>query len=389
MSRTVIHLDVPDFHIAVERVLEPRLHDRPVAVAVQTATRALVYSTSSEARQNGVYRGMALDAARKNCPDLTVLAPRNDLYSRATEAVIAILRQFSPVIEPLRFGHAYLDMTGSQRLFGSFKDAAFKAQKEIHHRLRLDANAGVASNKLVSKVASDVVYYKGEQSGLCDVQHGHESNFLAPLEVGFLPGVKRPVRQQLYELNIRLIREVTRVSSEHLQLVFGRFGLLLYERACGVDNRPVQPPKKAPEIVQVETLQQDSNDFDELMHLMFRALYAASRRLREKEWTTRRLVIELTYSDHKNSLAQQRFVCTQDEYLLTTRAQQVLQKCLTRRVRVRKLTLKLCDLTPVPQQLSLFDTPENQDPRLAALTLAMDRIRNRYGEQAIQFGRAA
>ncbi len=389
MSRTVIHLDVPDFHIAVERVLEPRLYKRPVAVAVQTATRALVYSTSSEARQNGVYRGMALDAACKKCPDLTVLPPRDDLYSRATKAVIAILRQFSPVIEPLRYGHAYLDMTGSQRLFGSFKDAAFKAQKEIRNRLQLDANAGVASNKLVSKVASDVVYFNGEQLGLCDVRRGNETNFLAPLEVGFLPGVKHRVRQQLYELNIRLIRQMTQVSSEHLQLVFGRFGLLLYERARGVDNRPVQPPKNAPEIVQVETLEQDSNDFDELMHLTFRALYAASRRLREKEWTTSRLVIELTYSDHKNSLAQQRFVCTRDEYVLTTWTQNVLQKCLTRRVRVRKITLKLCDLGPVPQQLSLFDKPENQDPRLAALTQAMDRIRDRYGEHAIQFGRAA
>ena len=157
MPRSIIHIDIGDFPIAVERVLEPRLRRRPVVVAVQTATRSLVAALSREAAGQGVQRGMPLPQARKYCRDLTVLPPNEELYTRATTALFGLLGRFSPLIEPLRFGHAYLDMTGSTRLFGCAVDAAARAQREIRDRLGLDAVAGVACNKLVSKVASDLL----------------------------------------------------------------------------------------------------------------------------------------------------------------------------------------------------------------------------------------
>jgi len=387
MSRDVIHIDVTDFHIAVERVLEPRLRQRPVAVAIRTSTRSLVYAVSSEARANGVYRGMPLQQALRNCPDLTVLPPNEELYFRATSAIIHLLGQFTPVIEPLRFGHAYLDMTGSGKLFGGVKDAAAKALREIRQRLSLDANAGVASNKLVSKVATDVVTVAGKRRDLCDVQHGYEERFLAPLAIGYLPGVRRPVRQQLLDLNVRIIRELAVIPVESLQMVFGRFGLLLHQRAHGIDNRPVQPPKRAPEIVEPETLDQDSNDFYLLRAIAHRLLARAARRLRLQQFRAARLVIEIRYSDYKENTAQRRLPPTDDETELAAGVDDALDRAVNRRVRVRKITLRLCDLTRAPLQLSLFD--EDQDPRRKALTAAMDKIRDRYGDQAIRFGRAA
>ncbi|HPR88592.1 MAG TPA: DNA polymerase IV, partial [bacterium] len=218
MSRTIIHIDVSDFPVAVERVLEPRLRQRPVAVAVQTASRALVAALSREAAGCGIERGMPLPQARKYCPDLTVLPPNETLYHRATAALLDLLGRFSPVIEPLRFGHAYLDMTGSTRLFGAAIDAAARAQREIHEHLRLEAVAGIASNKLVSKVASDLLTRQTAVRPLCDVHCGEEEHFLSPLPVTCLPGVQLKVRQQLRELNVRLVHDLARIPAEHLQM---------------------------------------------------------------------------------------------------------------------------------------------------------------------------
>ncbi|RPH95194.1 MAG: DNA polymerase IV, partial [Calditrichaeota bacterium] len=260
-GRHIIHIDVADFPIAVERVLEPKLRQRPVVVAVETTTRSLVFSASEEARQQGIFRGMPLYMAKKQCADLRVLPPNEDLYRRATQAMMEVLEKFTPVYEPLRFGHAYLDMTGSTRLFGDVKDAAASIQREMRARLSLGSSAGVAANKLVSKVASDFVSGLGDRFGLYDVRRGDEEYFLAPLSVRYLPGVRNKVYDELRDLNVRIIHDLAEIHVEHLQMVFGRFGQVLHQRALGIDPRPVQPVRQAPEMVEVEQLDDDSNDY--------------------------------------------------------------------------------------------------------------------------------
>jgi len=383
MERDIIHIDIAAFPVAVERVVEPRLRDRPVVVAGESAARSLVYATSAEARLAGVRRGMLLPQALKLCSDLTVLPPNADLYARATLAMVRILGQFSPVIEPLRFGHAYLDMTGTHRLFGHIKDGAARAQREIRERLRLDPTVGLASNKLVSKVASDI----SEPLGLCDVKRGDEQGFLAPLTVRHLPGVRRNVREQMLELNVRLIRELVCLSMDHLTMVFGRTGLLLYERARGIDHTPVQPPQRKPEVCETETLPEDSNDFFLLRTVLFRLIAQGARRLRQDGICTRRISIEVRYSDQKEDRGQQRCAATHLDGELFTVGERLFKEVLTRRVRVRKLTVRLCDLCATPRQLSLFESAApSKDKRLTA---AMDRIRDKYGEGTIYFGKAA
>jgi len=387
MSRNILHIDVTDFHVAVERVMEPRLKDRPVAVAIETASRALVFALSREAAANGVRRGMPVHDALKICPGLTVLPPNEDLYRRATVALLELLGQFTPVIEPLRFGHAYLDLTGSVKLFGGVVDAAARAQNEIRRRLRLDANAGVASNKLVSKVATDVVTSQSRKPGLCDVGHGQEEPFLAPLRVGYLPEVQKTTQEQLRDLNVHLIRELASLSAENLQMVFGRLGIALYQHARGIDNRPVQPTRRAPQIVELESFDDDTNDYQRLQSALFRLLARAARRLRQSRLFTGRLVVEVRYSDCQEGRAQQRLPAAQDDWALLQHAESVLQHAVTRRVRIRQLTLRLCDLTAASDQLDFFATPP--DPKQTALTRALDKIRDRYGDRAIGFGRAA
>ena len=387
MNPNIIHINIANFYIAVENVMQPSLRGRPAAVAIETTARSLIYAVSDEAQRNGVYRGMPLYKALKQCRDLQILPPNEPLYRRATQAMMDVLGQFTPVLEPLRFGHAYLDMRGTSRLFGQVKDAAAKAQREIRDRLRLEASAGVASNKLVSKVASDFIIDRGERFGLCDVRHGDEAPFLAPLRVGYLPGVRSKIRQELLDLNIKINGQLASVPEAAMQAVFGRFGLLLRERARGNDNRPVQPPKRSPEIVEQRQLDDDSNDYNYLLSLLYNLLANAVLRLRDKALRASRLVVTVQYSDFKDNRAQQKFQPLDTEIEMNPILRSVFERVLTRRVRVRKLTLRLHDLSPDPHQLDLFGPLG--DPQDAAVSEAMDAICRRFGSRAIRFGRAA
>jgi len=387
MPRHIIHIDITDFPIAVERVLEPRLRDRPVAVAVEKASRSLIVAASAEARQNGIYRGLPLNQARRRCKDVTILPPNEDLYQRATRAMLDIMNRFTPIIEPLRFGHAYLDMTGGSNFFGGVKDVAYKAQHDIRKQLRLDAVAGVAANKLVSKVASDMIVQAKTNDNLCDVKWGDEERFLAPLKINYLPGIDKKIRTELLDLNVRFVKELAALQVEHLQMIFGRKGMLLHQRARGIDNRPVKPPQRSPEIVERLTLAHDSNDMNFLLAELYTLLAQATQRLRTPHWQTRRIVIKVVYSDYKENVAQQRISPLNTETELAPVVEQIFERALNRRVRVRSITLRLLDLCRTTRQLSLF--PPNPDPRIEAVAHTVERIRKRFGNHAIRFGRAA
>lgn len=387
MNHNVIHLDVPEFRVAVEQVVHPELRNRPVAVALQSDTRSFVFSSSQQAQQHGVFRGMVLQKAYKNCSDLVVVPPNEELYWRATSAMVRVFNEFSPVIEPRRYGHGYLDMTGN-RLFGRAIDAAFKAQREILNRLNLRAFAGVASNKLVSKVASSVAATQNRYDALCDVDPGEEEDFLAPLHVHYLSGVTKKVREQLYELNIRFIKELTAISPHHLEMALGRTGLLLFQRARGIDNSPVQPVKRQPEIIEQEKLAQDTNDVDILRAIVFRLLSRGMRNVRRMGQRTGRLTLALQYSDLKEARVQKKVSPADTEQELLADINGLFDRALTRRLGVRRIQLSLGALTAAPLQLSLFE--ENiGNPKIQAINAAMDKIRDRYGDGAVYYGRAA
>ncbi len=379
MERSVLYVDITAFAVSVEAVLEPRLRDRPVVVAVQKASRSLVYASSYEARQMGIHRGMPLHEAKKRCRDLVVLPPNEPLYARATRAMLDILGHYSPVIEPVRYGHAFLDVTGTQRLFGSAVDTAARAQREIRESLRLEATVGVATNKLVSKVASDVT----KPRGLQNVKPGYEERFLSPLPVRYLPGVGQRTLEQLSELNVRFIRELAILPLWHLTHIFGRRGVQLHQWAHGIDPRPVQPPARQPVVTEEDTLSEDTNQLFALRALLFRLVERACRRLRRNDVTTQRLGLYLRYSDNRDARGEARLAFpSQMEFEIYPVAEELLLRLLTRRVRVRVLRLQFAELHPPSGQLELFP---HEEERLKRLVAAVDRIRDRFGENAVRY----
>ncbi len=382
MKREIIHVDIAAFAVEVERVVHPELRGRPVVVAPVGPSRSVVTAVSREAWAAGIRRGMPVSRAVRYCRGVAVLPPNEPLYARASRAVCEILARFSPVLEPSGYGHAYVDLTGTGRLFGPARDAAWCAQREIRRRLRLEAALGVASNKLVSRIASEVT----KPVGLQDVQPGDERSFLAPLPARLLPGVGPKTVELLAELNLRLIREIGDMEPEHLALAFGRLGFLLHQRARGIDDTPVYPPRAVPVLEQEQTLAEDSNDLRLLKGVLSGLCARAGERLRADSQRAGRMELRIRYSDCREDLGREKLVPPlQSSSALDVRAGRLLEKTLTRRTRVRRLGVRLLELISGPAQLELFDRP--QEARTAKLEAALDRLRHRFGEKAVRKGR--
>jgi len=376
MEREIIHIDIAAFAVAVERVVHPELRRRPVVVAPVGPSRSVVTALSPEAQEAGIRKGMILARALRRCRDLVVLPPNEPLYARATRALCRILEGFSPVLEPAGYGHAYLDMTGTERLFGPPRDAAWRAQKEIRQRLRLDAALGVASNKMVSRIAAVVT----EPAGLQDVPAGDESAFLAPLPAQLLPGVGPKTQEQLRELNIRLIRELAAIKLDHLTLAFGRLGFVLHQRALGIDDTPVYPPRTVPAVEEEIALAEDSNDWDVLKGALYGLCGRAGERLRAEKRRAGQMELRARYSDYREAAGKAKLVPPlQSTAVLSARAERLFEHILARRMRVRSLHLRLTGLSSGPTQLELFADPAAQ--RRARLESALDDLRRRFGEE--------
>ena len=368
----IIHVDIAAFAVAVERVVHPELRRRPVVVAPVGPSRAVVTALSPEAREAGIRQGMILARAQRRCRDLVVLPPNEPLYARASRAVCRVLEEFSPVLEPAGHGQAYLDMTGTGRIFGPPRDAAWRAQKEIRQRLRLEAALGVASNKMVSRIAAVVT----EPAGLQDVPAGDEPAFLAPLSVNLLPGVEAGTQELFRELNIRIIRELAAMRVEHLLLAFGRFGFVLHQRALGVDNTPVYPPRALPAVEEEAVLAEDSNDWDCVRGVLRGLCGRAGERLRAQKQRAGRMELRVRYSDYREAAGKAQLAPPlQSTAGLTACAEPLLERVLARRTRVRRLQLSLSALSSGPAQLELFADPAVE--RHARLESALDTLHRR------------
>jgi DNA polymerase-4 len=374
MDREIIYMTVPSFPVAVERVIHPELRGRPVVVASFVAARSVVTALSSEAWNAGIRKGMVLAKALRYCRNAIVLPPNEPLYLRASRAIFKVLGNFSPLLEPSGHGHAYMDITGTGRLFGPPRDTAWKAQKEILRQLHLDASLGVASNKMVSKIASDLI----RPAGLQDVPHGNESSFLSPLPVRMLPGVGPQTERQFEDLNIRLIHDVAVMRLDLLALAFGRFGFVLHQRALGIDRTPVYPMRAVPVLEHGRVLPEDSNDYDVLKGVLTDLCEQAGKQLREKRLCAGKMELHIRYADyredgHKVPLKPP----VQSSAILYSRALPLLDGILTRRTRVRSMNLCLMDLSQGSVQLELFADPRPE--RRLKLEFALDTLRNRFG----------
>ncbi|MBW1779658.1 MAG: DNA polymerase IV, partial [Deltaproteobacteria bacterium] len=372
--------------ITVARISRPNLRGRLVAVAGPRSGRSLALSASWEARSEGAFKGMSLENAKAYCPGLTGLPPDPTVTAKACQELARAAARYTPLYEPSRPGHLYLDFTGTQRLWGKAKDTACCLRKEIQERLRLTGTVGVASNKMVSNIASRTISFS---EGVSDVNHGQEASFMAPLKVGLMPGIGRMRRNRLLEeLNIIRIRQLAALDMGRLTLIFGRQAHVIHQRALGIDPTPVYPLTRVPEIAEGITLPQEENDDPRLLGYLYRLVERCASRMRKSGWIPRKAGLLIRYIDQVETQGRLNLYRPgfQDRDLYNPLEKLFFKRC-NRRVRVGFIKVWFREFSPPDSQLTLFHTPSPDEERRSMLTHALDHIRERYGEDAVMYGR--
>jgi DNA polymerase IV len=424
--RSVLFVDPPAFCTTLEGIVAPALRTRPLAVAPPGADRATILALSSEARLAGLVRGMSVRKAQRLCPDLIVLPPNPRLYARASRALHEILRAFAPTIEPRGYGHSFLDLTGTGRLFGPPQDVAARIRREVHERLRLPLSVGIAANKLVSQAAirvdrrtagrADGYRSRQQDNELLYVPAGDERGFLAPQPLEVLPELDSAMRARLEDYQLDLIGEVAAIPESALCAVFGHSGRLLRARAQGIDPRPVLPPERQSEFHVVHTLATDTNDLGVLHSILRLMSEHLGRRLRQRELAAGRLCVKATYADYTTVVRAVPLRAALLDAELWDAARRAFTLANTKRLAIRAVALTLDRLMETEAQLELWegqrggyplaggwadrqqkhtnaeslsvsDCPAASLPRCpATLQHAMDHIHSRYGAGALRRG---
>ncbi len=411
--RSVLFVDPPAFCTSLEGLVAPALRTRPLAIAPPGADRATILALSAEARLAGLEQGMSVRTAQRLCPDLIVLPPNPRLYAHVSRALHEILRIYAPTIEPRGYGHAFLDLTGTGRLFGPPQDVAARIRQEASERLGLAVSVGIATNKLVSQAAIKADRWTGSHTdgeSLLYVPAGDEQGFLAPHPLQVMPELEAGVRTRLEDYQLDLIGEVAAIPESALCAVFGRQGSTLRARAQGIDPRPVLPPERQSEFHVTHTLTTDTNDVGVLFPLLRLLSERLGRRLRRRGLTAGRLMVETTYADYTAGARSVPLRAALLDAELWDAARRAFVLANTKRLAVRTVALTLGRLMEAEAQLDLWagqrgggadgqqkhssaeylsgaDCPASPLPRCpAALQDAVDRVRARYGARALRGG---
>ncbi len=373
--KSVLFVDPPAFQTTIEELDDPRLRSRPVAISPLAADRALILAVSPEARAAGVERGMAATLARKVCPDLIVRPPNPRRCAAADQALQRILARVAPVIEPRGWGHAYLDLTGTERLLGSATAVAHRLERETRAELRLPLAVGVATNKLVSEVAAAVI--KRHAAEVHSVPPGTEADFLAPEPVVVLPTLSDRMRIRLDEYQLVWIGEVAAVGERPLRQVFGLAGRTLHQHTCGIDHRPVLPPAVQAACRVAVVLATDTNDRAALRAVLRTLNDRLGARLRQRQLAAGALTLLVRYSDDVVARRTQRVAYGTLDADLWRAAGALLDLLLTRRLTIRSLALLAADLRDPGGQCELWpDLAVRMRPTAVALQQVRDAIRS-------------
>jgi len=385
VDREILHITVPAFPIALARVVHSHLRGRPVAVAALNSERALLQCVSAEAASDGVHAGTPIYIARKSCPSLIVIAPDPLLTAKGSQALMELSGEFTPIVEP-GAGRVFLDLTASLKLFGPARDVAARLEKAIASQLGLQAMAGAGINKLVSRVAADLM----REPGVYDVFHGSEKNFLAPFPVSVLPGVGESRQIMLFrDLNLQRVEQVASLSIPQLRLAVGPFAPLLHDRSCGIDRSPVQPPRFWTEIVEEGLLDQEENDDAILLCELLRLVEGCGLRLRRLNKGARKLTLSVMYADGVTQQGKKLLTSpTSLDLLLLGFVEELFFATCQRRQRVRALRLSVDQVAEEAGQLDLFaPAAAKVSQKQTDLQETLDALREKHGRDAVRWGK--
>lgn len=383
-SISILHVDMDAFFVSVELLEHPELRGLPVIVGGQKNQRGVVTSASYEARKFGVHSAMPLRTAGKLCPHAVFLDNRHELYSQWSDRVASILAKYSPVVEMASIDEAYLDLTGTERILGQSLAAAHRLLAEITRSTGLPCSGGLASTRLVAKVASD----QAKPRGLIWVPPGAEAAFLAPLSVRRIPGIGRVTDAALAGAQIRTVQELAEVSLQRLEEMFGRWGSALYRKARGDDTYEFFVDAEPKSISHNCTFREDTSDRETIEGTLSFLTQKAGKRVRDAGLFCRTVTLTLRFSNFRTVTRSRTFAAPTDlDSAILSAARALLRTAWDGSARLRLVGVALSSFlasSAATGQLELLDSAQRE--KLERLARAADRLRDRFGFSKLQLG---
>jgi DNA polymerase IV len=382
MIRTILHVDMDAFYAAVEQRDHPEYRGKPVIVGSdpkQGKGRGIVATCSYEARKFGVHSAQPISQAWKLCPHGIYVLPDMDKYGRVSGLVMNLLADFTDSIEQVSIDEAFLDVTGSEKLFGTGAEIAGQIKNRIREELGLTASVGVATNKFIAKVASDLK----KPDGLVVVAPGYEKEFLAPLSIGRLWGVGPKTEASLKRIGLERIGQIADLKHTDLTLSLGKSGAHLWQLAQGIDDRPVFPDECYKSIGHEITFEKDTADPETLHRTLLDLAERVARRLRSNKAWARTIAIkyrEADFSTFTRRTTLNNPVNTAESIFPV--AQKLLKPLLREGVCVRLIGIYASNLEieAAGKQMSFLSPVPEKEQKLAS---ALDSIAERFGGRAI------
>lgn len=377
-ERHIIHVDLDAFFPSVEEILDPSIAGLPILVGGDPQGRGVVSSASYAARAYGVRSAMPMARALRLCPNAVVLRGNHKVYGEYSMRAMDILSEYTPLWESVSIDEAFLDVTGCERLWGSHEMIGRDIQMRIKEEIGLPASVGVASNKLVAKVASGL----RKPLGFVVVLYGQEADFLAPMPVERIWGVGQVTAQALRDMGVRTIGELARFPLEVLKAEFGRQGASMYQHARGIDDSAVEMGQSPKSIGHERTFAQDTADIDEIGRCLLGLAEKTAARLRRHGLRARVVTLKLRYEDFRTVTRRVTLVEATDlAEVLYVEASKLLKRELRAGAEIRLVGISAGGLVEGGYQLSLFGGDEL---RLRRLSKVVDDIRDRYGDGALR-----
>ncbi len=385
----IIHADMDAFYASVELLDKPHLVDKPVAVGGPSRTRGVISAANYIARQYGVHSALPCAIASRRCPDLVLLKPRMALYADYSRKIREIFYRYTPLIEPLALDEAFLDASASEKLFGSSEQIAKRIKQEIKTELKLTASIGIAPNKFIAKIASDIQ----KPDGFVVVRENEIQAFLDPLPITRIWGIGKVTAARLHDQGIKSIEELRQLSEAQLQTWFGKHGSHLWQLSHGIDERKVVSDGQAKSISHETTFDINLDNLDLVQSALLHLTEQVAARLRHAELKGRTISIKVRYADFKTITRSHSIDNATDS---TNQIWKIVKDILLSKVAlkqhgVRLLGVGVSHFNTEPMQsadqLNLFDDTTNDIPtKDTSIDQLTDDINQRFGNNTLSRG---
>lgn len=373
MNRNIVHIDLDSFFVSVERLINSSLKGKPVLVG-GSSDRGVVASCSYEAREFGIHSAMPMKQARLLCPEAIVVKGDHEQYSKFSNIITDIIKESVPVYEKTSIDEFYMDLTGMDKFFGCYKMAT-ELRSRIINQTGLPISFAMSANKTVSKVGTG----ESKPNGHREILLGTEKEFLAPLSIRKIPMVGDKTYQLLRGMGVMWIRTLQDMPEELLQQVLGENGQVIWRKANGIDHAPVIPYSERKSISTEETFKKDTIDIAFIKGLLVGMAEKLAFQLRSEGKLTACVTVKIRYADFNTYTMQCHIPYTSMDHVLIGKVKELFDKLYQKRMLIRLIGVRFSHLVHGGHQYNLFD----QTPEQVQLYLAMDKIRQRYGDDAV------